>query len=116
MSTAAGAIAPADAGAGTFRLVAAGDGHYSAGGALTFATASRARALGAQLLKGVAGAPLEIDCAGVTAADSAGLAVLIDWLGMAKRAGARLRYSHLPAGLNALASISDVEQLLARGI
>jgi phospholipid transport system transporter-binding protein len=116
MSTAPGAAAPPDAGAGTFRLSAAGDGRYSAGGLLTFATARHARELGARLLKSADGKALEIDCAGVTASDSAGLAVLIDWLGMAKHTGVRLRYSHLPAGLNALASISEVEELLTRGV
>jgi phospholipid transport system transporter-binding protein len=112
----AGGTASADAGTDTFRLAAAGDGRCSATGVLTFATARRALELGERLLKGADGAALEIDCTGVTASDSAGLAVLIDWLGTAKRAGVRLRYSHLPAGLNALASISEVEELLTRGV
>jgi phospholipid transport system transporter-binding protein len=116
MSPAAAAPASADEAGGTFRLVATGSGRYEAAGALTFATARRARELGERLLKGADGAALEIDCAGVTASDSAGLAVLIDWLGTARHAGARLRYSHLPAGLNALASISEVEELLTRGV
>lgn len=116
MSSASAASAPPDAVARDFRLVSAGAGRYSAGGALTFATARRARELGAGVLKGANGAALEVDCAGITPSDSAGLAVLIDWLGMAKHAGVRLRYSHLPAGLNALASISEVEELLTRGV
>jgi phospholipid transport system transporter-binding protein len=116
MNSTPAATALADGGAGSFRLVGAGDGRYSADGLLTFATARRALELGARLLKGADGAALEIDCAGVSASDSAGLAVLIDWLGTAKHAGVRLRYSHLPAGLNALASISEVEELLARGV
>jgi phospholipid transport system transporter-binding protein len=106
-------VAPA---AGTFRLAPEGDGRYRADGALTFATARRAHQLGAQLLTAAGGAALEIDCAGVTASDSAGLAVLIDWLGTAKHAGRSLRYSHLPAGMSALAGISDVKELLAHGV
>jgi phospholipid transport system transporter-binding protein len=116
MSSAAAATAPADAGGGAFQLAAAGDGRYSATGPLTFATARHARELGERLLKGADGAALEIDCTSVTASDSAGLAVLIDWLGTAKHARVRLRYSHLPAGLNALAGISEVEELLSRGV
>jgi phospholipid transport system transporter-binding protein len=116
MSAAPRASAPPDAAAGTFRLVSAGNGHYSAGGSLTFATARHARELGAGLLRGAHEAALEVDCADIAPSDSAGLAVLIDWLGMAKHAGVRLRYSHVPPGLNALASISQVGELLTRGV
>jgi phospholipid transport system transporter-binding protein len=49
-------------------------------------------------------------------ADSAGLAVLLDWLSAAKRAGRSLRYAHLPEDLVALARISEVDELLARGV
>jgi len=42
--------------------------------------------------------------------------VLLDWLGAMKRAGRALRYTHLPAGLVALARISEVEELLERGV
>lgn len=116
MSSAAPTTALHDGGAGTFQLAAAGDGRYVAVGTLTFATARLARELGERLLKGAGGAALEVDCAGVSASDSAGLAVLIDWLGAAKHAGVRLRYAQLPPGLTALASISEVEDLLARGV
>jgi phospholipid transport system transporter-binding protein len=110
-----GRAAPADA----FRLVAAADGHYAAEGALTFATARRARELGGKLLLAGGGngaAALEIDCRGITVSDSAGLAVLLDWLGAAKRRGRTLHYTHLPAGLAALARISELEELLERGV
>jgi phospholipid transport system transporter-binding protein len=114
--SAAAATPVHEPGAGTFRLEAAGEGRYSADGPLTFATARHARELGAQLVHGAGGASLEIDCARVTASDSAGLAVLIDWLGTARHAGRRLRYTGLPQGLNALARISEVEDLLTRGV
>jgi phospholipid transport system transporter-binding protein len=116
MSAAAPATAPHDGAAGTFRLTAAGEGRYAAVGTLTFATARLARELGEQLLKGAGVAALEVDCAGVSASDSAGLAVLIDWLGTAKHAGVKLRFAQLPRGLTALASTSEVEDLLTRGV
>ena len=115
MSTAAAATSH-EAGAGSFSLAAAGGGRYAAVGPLTFANARRAHELGERLLKAADGAALEIDCAGLTASDSAGLAVLIDWLGTAKHAGRRLTYSHLPSGVDALARISEVEELLTRGV
>jgi len=42
--------------------------------------------------------------------------VLLEWLSVAKRTGRSLRYVRLPAGLAALARISDVEELLERGV
>jgi len=116
MSASQAATAAGQRGAETFGLVAAGDGRYTAAGSLTFATARRARDLGVQLVSGADGAALEIDCAGITASDSAGLAVLIDWLAAAKRAGRTLRCTHLPPGVTALARISDAEELLDRGV
>jgi phospholipid transport system transporter-binding protein len=109
------ALPAAPRAAGAFRLVPAGAGGLAAEGPLTFATARHARALGASQLAGP-GEPLAIDGAGITASDSAGLAVLLDWLAMARHAGRRLRYAHLPQGLMALARISEVEQFLERGV
>jgi len=97
-----------------FRLVAA-DGRLAAEGPLTFATARRARELGEPFIARAATA-LELDCRGITTSDSAGLAVLLDWLGTARHAGGNLRYTHLPAGLAALARISEVEEFLTRGV
>ena len=53
---------------------------------------------------------------GIGVTDSAGLAVLLDWLAAAKRAGRSLHFLGLPQDLAALARISDVEQLLTRGV
>jgi phospholipid transport system transporter-binding protein len=119
MSAPTGALSGRTASADAFRLVAAADGRYTAEGALTFATARQARELGAQLLLAGGGngaAALEIDCHGITVSDSAGLAVLLDWLGAARRRGRTLRYTHLPADLTALARISEVEELLEHGV
>jgi phospholipid transport system transporter-binding protein len=107
---------PAAAGPDVFRLTAASDGALAASGPLTFAAARAARQAGLRALAGATRQELEIDCARVTTADSAGLAVLLDWLAAAKRAGRSLHFSHLPEGLLALARISDVEQLLTRGV
>jgi phospholipid transport system transporter-binding protein len=102
--------------AGAFRLAAGAPGTLTAQGPLTFATARRAFEQGAAALADASGAKLEIDCRGITASDSAGLAVLLEWLSLSKRAGRSLRYAQLPQGLAALARISDVEDLLERGV
>jgi phospholipid transport system transporter-binding protein len=101
---------------GPFRLVASGNGLLAAHGPLTFATARLAHEHGLESLAGAAGGGLEVDCAGITSSDSAGLAVLLDWLATAKRAGGRLCYLHLPPGLVALGRIGEVEELLERGV
>ena len=104
------------AGAGAFRLAPGAPGTLSAEGTLTFASARHAYEAGVAALGQAAAGKLEIDCRGITTSDSAGLAVLLEWLSVAKRAGRSLRYAQLPPGLAALARISDVEDLLERGV
>lgn len=53
-----------------------------------------------------------IDLAGVTMSDSAGLALLIEWLSIARGAHRTLRYENLPSQLRQLANLSEVEELL----
>jgi phospholipid transport system transporter-binding protein len=55
---------------------------------------------------------IELDCSGVIATDSAGLALLVEWVGWAKREHRRLDFKHLPKQVLALARISDVEKML----
>jgi phospholipid transport system transporter-binding protein len=83
---------------------------------MTFATARAARRQGLAVLRGASAGALEIDCGAVSLADSAGLAVLLDWLSAAKAAGRKLRYTHLPEDVVALARISEVDELLAHGV
>ena len=57
-------------------------------------------------------ADVQIDLGGVTALDSAGLAVLITWLGEARARGLGLAYSGLPSALVATARVAGVESLV----
>lgn len=59
-----------------------------------------------------AGEAAVIDLAGVSEADSAGLALLIEWLSVARGADRKLRYENLPQQLQQLARLSEVEELL----
>lgn len=109
--------APAfDLTSGPFRLAAAGDGRFTAEGPLTFASARQARELGLEALAAPDAQRLEVDCQGITSSDSAGLAVLLDWLAVAKALGRSLAFRHLPPGLAALGRISEVIELLERGV
>ena len=61
----------------------------------------------------LAGRAQRIDLAGVTASDSSGLALLIEWLSVAKAANQPLHYENIPRQIRELAHLSDVEELLA---
>ena len=82
-------------------------------GERTFATARDARQVGTLVLEGSRAPELVIDFAGVSRADSAGLAVLLDWLAWARRKSRPVRLENLPASLVAIAKISEVDELLA---
>ena len=84
-------------------------------GPLVFATARRAREAGLAALRAAAGA-LVIDCGALGQTDSAGLAVLLDWLAEARRAGKALHFERLPDGLLRLARISAVDGMLQQGV
>jgi phospholipid transport system transporter-binding protein len=53
-----------------------------------------------------------MDLGGVSAGDSAGLALLIEWLSVARGIGRPLRYQNIPSQLQQLARLSEVEELL----
>jgi len=81
-------------------------------GELTFATARDARQLGVAVLEASSAERIVVDCSGVTRADSAGLAVLLDWLAWARRKSRVLLLEGLPDSLVAIARISEVDGLL----
>jgi phospholipid transport system transporter-binding protein len=81
-------------------------------GELTFASAREARQLGLLVLESSRAPKLAIDCSGVTRADSAGLAVLLDWLAWGRRKSRSVTLENLPASLVAIARISEIDGLL----
>jgi phospholipid transport system transporter-binding protein len=111
-------IAGADRSSGStlFEIFAGEDGRAHVRGSLTFATALRAREEGAVRFRTCVARACEVDCSGITASDSAGLTVLLDWMALAKRDGRSLRFVNLPEGLLAIARISDLEDFLKKGV
>ena len=79
-------------------------------GSLHFTTVSALLPLGVDAID--SGKAAVIDLAGVTGSDSSGLALLIEWLSVAKAAGRALRYENIPSQLHQLARLSEVEELL----
>ena len=100
----------------TFEVFAGSDGRAHVRGSLIFRTARAAREEGVQKYQTCGARACEVDCSGITASDSAGLSVLLDWLALAKHDGRSLRYVNLPDGLLAIARISEVEELLQKGV
>lgn len=82
-------------------------------GSLEFATVTRMLPRGAAAIG--AGRAGIIDLGGVTGSDSAGLALLIEWLSVAHAAQRALRYENMPPQLHQLARLSEVEELLIAG-
>jgi phospholipid transport system transporter-binding protein len=100
----------------TVELLERSAGHLQVSGALTFVTAKRARQLGLAALRSTSGAQIEIDCNTITASDSAGMAVLLDWLAYAKQSSRALRFVGLPGPVKAIAQLSDVLPFLEKGV
>ena len=114
--SATAAAADRNSGAATFEITAGADGRAQVRGSLIFATARGARAAGLERFRQCGARSCEVDCSGISRSDSAGLSVLLDWLVLAKRDGRSLRYVHLPDGLLAIAKISEVDELLQKGL
>jgi phospholipid transport system transporter-binding protein len=95
------------------RLEALGGGRFRVSGIVDGTTA------GDLLTQGVARFDAEpridVDLGGVTESDSAGLALLIEWLRYAANAGKEIHFANIPGQIAALARISEVEDLIATG-
>jgi phospholipid transport system transporter-binding protein len=103
-------------GPASFQVVTTAPGRFALRGVLTFANGRRARSEGLHALRSASASDLEMDCAGITHSDSAGLAVMLDWMASMKREGRPLRFVNLPQGLLAVARISGVEEMLQKGV
>jgi phospholipid transport system transporter-binding protein len=90
----------------TVRLVVGKDGGHRLEGALTFASVPKLAAAHPRH------PAAEIDLGGVTRADSAGLALLLEWQRTAGEDGDELVYRDLPEQLAAIARVSNLAELL----
>ena len=88
-------------------------GHITVGSALTFETARRVCEAGIACFAGDPSPTLVVDCATVPNADSAGLAVLIEWRRWCRQHARHLTFLNLPTQINAIARLSEVSEVLA---
>jgi len=94
-------------------LRADGPGRLTVTGPVTFATVGDLlRASQSLFLDQKA---VTVDLGAVTSVDSAGLALLLEWLRRARSDGRTVTYSGLPEKLVAIAKLSGVQTILAAG-
>jgi len=102
---------PASAGLPTgARLITAGEGRLRVEGVLDFGSVGRLAADSEVLFR--RNAHLRIDLAGVEAANSAGLALLLEWMDLARSLRIDLRFMNLPESLLRIAAFSNLGSLL----
>ena len=89
----------------------AGDGTVRISGPLTFDTVEEVRAAARAALAPDRwrGETITFDLGAVGAADSAGLALLVDWRRTAHREGGRIHFRGTPPALRAIAGLSGVK-------
>jgi phospholipid transport system transporter-binding protein len=92
------------------RLESLGDGRFRVSGVLDASTA--ADVLEESEARFSQASKIDVDLGGVGESDSAGLALLIEWLRMARQSGKEMHFANLPGQIEALARISEVEDLI----
>ena len=96
-----------------FELNDLGEGHFALSGEMTFETAERILTVSEEPFE--QHTRIEVDLAGITRADSAGLALLLEWITWANHTVREIRFRSMPERILAIARTTEVEQLLKRG-
>ncbi len=96
-------------------LTAESDGRYRVSGVLDAATAPQLLRESEERFPSGADIDLRIDLSGVQESDSAGLALLLEWLRIARKRKQNVRFANVPNQIAALARISEVEELIVPG-
>ena len=99
-----------DTATGRARLESLGAGRFRVSGVLDASTAREMLEESEARFEQFAG--LDIDLGGVGESDSAGLALLIEWLRLARQRKKEIHFANVPAQIEALARISEVEDLI----
>lgn len=94
----------------TAKLEQVSDGHFAVSGVLDATTVTAVLKQSETLFAG--SSALRLDLAGVTESDSSGLALLLEWLRLARQKRQQISFVNMPHQIEALARISEVEDLL----
>jgi phospholipid transport system transporter-binding protein len=93
-----------------FDLQDHGEGRFSLSGDMSFETANQILRSSESVFR--QHATLEIDLSGVGKADSAGLALMLEWKAQAGQRGASIQFIEIPKSLLAVAKTSEVSDLI----
>jgi len=93
-----------------FELSERDAGHFEFNGEMSFETAEQILRASETLFKRQS--KICIDLAGVTRTDSAGLALLLEWISRARQSGSEVSFVAIPEKLRAIAETAEVQQLL----
>jgi phospholipid transport system transporter-binding protein len=99
--------------AADFELEDRGDGRFALSGEMTFETAERILAASEDPFE--EHTRIEVDLSGVTRADSAGLALLLEWITWANHTVREISFTDMPERILAIAQTTEVDDLLKRG-
>jgi phospholipid transport system transporter-binding protein len=97
----------------SFTFESLGDGRFAIGGSFGFATVPQILERSKEFFEAVS--VIHVDLEGVTRADSAGLALLLEWINWARYYQREMHYLNIPDQILAIARISEVEELLHAG-
>jgi len=93
-----------------FDLRDQGEGRFALSGDMSFETAQQILKSSEPLFRQYAA--LKIDLSGVSKADSAGLALMLEWKAQAGQRGAVIEFAAIPESLLAVAKTSEVSDLI----
>jgi len=96
-----------------FTIEELGDGRFALSGEMTFDTAEKILRASEEPFE--EHTQLEVDLSEITQSDSAGLALLLEWVTWANHSVREIRFVGMPEKILAIARTTEVEQLLTRG-
>lgn len=96
-----------------FELKVREDGCFALSGEMTFDTVDRLLRESEKLFE--EHSRIELDLGGVTETDSAGLALMLEWITWANHTVREIRFINTPAKIDAIAKTTEVDHLLKRG-
>lgn len=97
----------------SFELKDLGEGRFALAGEMSFANCGRI--LRASESQFEAHTRIEVDLSGVEKTDSAGLALLLEWITWANHTVREIRFQGIPERIDAIAKVTEVEELLTKG-
>ena len=90
-----------------------GGGKFALSGRMSFDTAGRILNESEDMFE--EHTMIEVDLSGIEHTDSAGLALILEWITWANHTVREIRFLYMPAKLDAIAKTTEVDNLLKRG-